>query len=117
MFRRLREEKHLSQEDAAHEIGVSVKTIRSWEHGGGIKWENAKAAARVYGAEPEELVERELPETAQDGTQLERIEFKLNRALVELGLDPEEGIADDLARRLGQEPPPNGEAPPEAVDQ
>lgn len=58
-LRSLRESRHLSQEDAAHEIGVSVKTVRSWEQGGGIRWPNAKRAAKVYGVDPESLVVRE----------------------------------------------------------
>jgi transcriptional regulator with XRE-family HTH domain len=40
-LRDLRDARHLSQEDAAHEIGVSVKSLRAWEKGGGIRWENA----------------------------------------------------------------------------
>jgi transcriptional regulator with XRE-family HTH domain len=59
-LRKLREGRHLSQEDAAHEIGVSVKSLRSWEKGSGIRWNNAQAAAEFYGVEPESLVSREL---------------------------------------------------------
>lgn len=55
----LRTERRLNQEDAAHEIGVSAKTLRTWEKGGPIKWENAKAAANFYEVDPESLVERE----------------------------------------------------------
>jgi len=58
-LRKLRTELRLSQEDAAHEIGVSTKSLRTWEKGGPIKWENAKAAARFYEVDPEELVSRE----------------------------------------------------------
>lgn len=65
-FKRLREDRHLSQEDAAHEIKVSVKTLRSWEHDGGIKWDNAKHAAKFYGVAPEDLVDRELPESDEE---------------------------------------------------
>lgn len=55
-LRDLREGRHLSQEEAAHEIGVSTKTVRSWEKGGGIRWANAKSAGAFYGVEPESLV-------------------------------------------------------------
>lgn len=55
----LRDAKHLSQETAAHRIGVSVKTIRAWEKGGGIKWPNAMRAGEEYGVDPESLVTRE----------------------------------------------------------
>lgn len=58
-FRELREERHWSQETAAHEIGVSVKSVRSWEKGGPIKWSNAKKAGRAYGVDPHELTEHE----------------------------------------------------------
>ena len=67
LFRRLRANRHLSQEDAAHEIGVSVKTLRRWEHDGPIKWANAERAASFYGVPPDDLVTR----TAD---QLDRIE-------------------------------------------
>lgn len=59
MLRELREQKHLSQEDAAHEIGVTTKTIRTWEKGGPIKWANAKLVGRFYKVNPEHLVTRE----------------------------------------------------------
>ena len=59
-LRELREKRMLSQEDAAHEIGVSVKTVRTWEKGGGIRAANAKAAASFYGVEPQTLVRHEL---------------------------------------------------------
>jgi transcriptional regulator with XRE-family HTH domain len=58
-LRDLRDARHLSQEDAAHEIGVSVKSLRAWEKGGGIRWENAKSVALFYGVDPETLVSRE----------------------------------------------------------
>jgi len=58
-LRKLRDDRHLSQEDAAHEIGVSVKSLRAWEKGGGIRWANAKTVAAFYGVDPETLVSRE----------------------------------------------------------
>lgn len=65
-LRRLRESRHLSQEDAAHEIGVSAKTLRAWEKGGPIRWENAKAVAAFYEVEAVELVTREIPDFPPD---------------------------------------------------
>lgn len=59
LIRKLREDLHLSQEEAAHRIGVSVKTIRAWEKGGKIRWPNAKSAGKVYSVDPEELVTRD----------------------------------------------------------
>ena len=58
-LRRLREKRHWSQETAAHEIGVTTRTLREWEKGGAIKWVNAKRAGRTYGVDPERLVSRE----------------------------------------------------------
>lgn len=61
-LKELRDARHLSQEDAAHEIGISVRALRTWEKGGGIRWRNAKAAAAFYGVAPESLVSREIPD-------------------------------------------------------
>ncbi len=107
-LRELRQALHLSQEDFAHEVGVTAKTVRTWEHGGKIKWPNAKNVARFVGVDPEELVEREpvgsapsLPPPAVTGTQLDRIEQKLDLILSALRELDEEGLerdADDLDR-------------------
>lgn len=66
-IRRLREDRHLSQEAAAHRIGVSVKSLRSWEKGGRIKWANAKRAAEEFEVSPESLVSREPVPELPDG--------------------------------------------------
>lgn len=55
----LRGERHLSQEQAAHEVGVSVKTYRAWEKGGAIQWKNARRVAELFDVDPESLVSRE----------------------------------------------------------
>lgn len=100
-FRRLRETKRLSQEDAAHELKVSVKTVRSWEHGGGIKWPNAQRVAAFYGVDPEDLVDRELA-APEDPEQLGRVEAKLD-ALTEkvAALDARVRAADTRQRSAG----------------
>lgn len=97
-LRALRDERHLSQEDAAHEIGVSTKALRAWEKGGKIKWPNAKAAGRFYKVDPESLVARDnddLPMVIaeQEQGQLDRIEEKLDRILETLK-PPEESPAE-----------------------
>lgn len=56
---RLREGKRLSQETAAAEIGVSAKSLRTWEKGGAIRWHNAEKLAQFYGVDPASLVEHE----------------------------------------------------------
>lgn len=93
-LRRLRDGRHLSQEDAAHEIGVSVKTVRSWEKGGGIKWANAKAAGRFYGVDPETLVSRELP-ADNGGDPLEEIRERLDS--IDAALDEQSSRLAELA--------------------
>lgn len=81
----LRTGRRLNQEDAAHEIGVSTKTLRTWEKGGPIKWANAKVAAEFYEVEAESLVEREpgasLEAAVEPDDQLTRIETKLDEVL------------------------------------
>lgn len=87
-LRALRDERHLSQEDAAHEIGVTTKALRAWEKGGKIKWENAKSAGAFYGVDPESLVSREVGSIpgvpGAEKSQLDRIEETLNAVLAEL---------------------------------
>lgn len=44
-FLELREAQRISREDAAHEIGVTSRTLYTWEKKDGpIKWEHAHAA-------------------------------------------------------------------------
>lgn len=90
LLRRLRDGRHLSQERAALEIGVSTKTLREWEHGGKIHWKNAKRVAAFYGQDPEMLVSRDLTpleESEPVPTQLDRIEGILNELLDRLVAD------------------------------
>lgn len=85
-LKELREGKRLSQEGAAHEIGVTTKTIRTWEKGGKIKWVNAKSAAAFYEVDPETLVSREEEPEVEEAPsdpddRLSLAETKLNEAL------------------------------------
>lgn len=87
-LRYLRDGLHLSQETAAHRIGVSVKTLRAWEKGGRIKWRNAKRVGQLYDVDPESLVSRdgeagEPPAT--DAEILGRLEAGQARLLAEIG--------------------------------
>jgi DNA-binding transcriptional regulator YiaG len=100
-FKRLRDERHLSQEEAAHELGVSVKTVRSWEHGGGIKWPNAKRVGEFYGVEPETLVDREL---GVDSDLLTDIDTKVTEILELLSSLDARLRAADIARRGDEDP-------------
>ena len=110
-IRDLRDRRHLSQEDVAHEVGVSTKTIRLWEKGGAIKWENAKRLAAFYEVEPDKLVTREATDlalTVADLERLKRIEETLDEILRRLP-PPSEG---DVPDRL----PDGPDHPPDAQD-
>lgn len=106
-LRELRAATHLSQEHVAHEVGVSTKTIRSWESGGKIRWENAKRLGAFYGVDAEELVSRDiapLVDAPVQQPQLDRIEQKVNRLLACLltpeqrrGFEDLEALAAELA--------------------
>jgi transcriptional regulator with XRE-family HTH domain len=117
-LRELRDAKHASQETVAFAIGVSTKTVRSWEHGGKIRWPNAKLLGRYYGVDPEALVARDaaapLPEdeaSETPETQLDRIEQQVSDLhglfFGESG-DDEAAVADLAARLLqaAESPPP-----------
>ena len=105
-LKELRERKHESQENAAYAIGVSTKSLREWEHGGKIRWENAKKLAIYYGVDPELLVSRETPEPEEEPglplSQLDRIEQMLTEIRDHLLGTPAEqapavaGVADRL---------------------
>lgn len=112
LLRQLREKRRLSQEDAAHEIGVTSKSLRTWEKGGPIKWDNAKAVGLFYGVDAEELVTRELVEPAvstgpvlgykaEDVVRAERMEAKLDAILKALKitewLDPDDALPGSTA--------------------
>lgn len=90
-LKELREDAHLSQEDAAHKIGVSTKSVRVWEKGGKIKWANAKKAAALYKVDAESLVTREegvasWGVASDEEPQLDRIEAKLDLLIDHWGI-------------------------------
>ena len=111
-LRELRERKHESQENVAYGLGVSVKTIRSWEHGGKIRWLNAKRLGAFYGVDAESLVSREELSAEEIGPalagddQLDRIEEKLDQVLELLRPGPVDGVVaeleEELPRRLAE---------------
>lgn len=125
-LRALREGRHLSQEEAAHGIGVSVKTLREWEKGGKIRWPNAKKAGGYYEVDPESLVSREqggtdeLPSmlSSEDSERLRRVEQLLVEVLRHLR--PSEPLGDveedDEASLPPVELPPDPGPEPDARD-
>jgi transcriptional regulator with XRE-family HTH domain len=58
-LKKLRRERHLTQSDAAHEIGVSDRALRQWEKGKAIRWMNAKKLGEFYEVDPRDLVTHE----------------------------------------------------------
>jgi transcriptional regulator with XRE-family HTH domain len=105
-LRELREARHMSREDAAHEIGVSARALYVWEtKDGPIKWANAVRAAEVYDVEPETLVSRQ--KLGGYGEQLDRIESLLEAIAAELGVD----AAAALRRRLSAAAEQHAERP------
>lgn len=109
-LRSLREARHLSQEAVAFELRVSTKSVRAWEHGGKIRWKNAKALAAFYGVDPEGLVTREeLDGDAPDvlgvlgsPDQLARIEGKLDQLLAGDYWQRAARALDELERAVSQ---------------
>lgn len=99
-LRYLREERRLTQADAAYESGFSDRSIREWEKCGKIKWKNAKKYAAFYDVDPESIVTRELkaPVEPED---IEEIKAQLA----------------ELAKGRSTAPPadPDGETPEEVV--
>ena len=103
-LRQLREARGLTIEDAAHEIGVSTKTLWNWETGHGIKRPNLKRVAGFYKVEIQWLEHGETPDLMEslDGqpdvqVQLNRMEARQKRveaALQKLGRDLVTGLAD-----------------------
>lgn len=129
VFKELRTNRHLSQERAAGEIGVSSRTVRIWEQNGGIKWENAEAAATYYGVDPDSLavrkdkVEEEVdqaingapeedtePLSAADSERLKRVEEKLDEILKRL-TPPDEGEDPGQKDDATPDPSPLGPQP------
>lgn len=122
LLRDLRKSRHLSQDEAAHEIGVTERTLRAWERGGKIKWPNAKKAGAFYNVDPESLVQRDqrpaaLVAESEERDQLDRIEGRLEALLAQLST--RDDALDLLARALGVDlptPDPTPEEMPSAED-
>lgn len=108
-LRDLREARHLSQEDAAHEIGVTVRSLRAWEKGGGIRWANAKSAATFYGVDPESLVSREQGED-DEGAPERPADVELHQEIAALRMEllAELAAAREVQEAVLRRLPPEG---------
>jgi len=97
-LRRLRERSGLSQEDAAHRVGVSLGGYRAWEHGRVPRPGNRRRLAALFSVPVGELESYmvSLRDKAPEPARLDRIEAKLD-AVIEL-LAPM--LAEDAATTL-----------------
>ena len=110
-IRHLRESQHLTQPEVAEGAGVSLRGYQAWEAGDSDPTpRNRKALAAFFGVTPDHIAcghERpraDAPDLAAtfngNGTQLDRIELKLD-AVVALLQDLGEG--GDIGKLLGPE--------------
>lgn len=99
----LRERHGLSQEDAAHKVGITTRQWQRWETGESMPYpRNLDAVASRFGISVAEFFDPAEAVTA-DVAQLDRIEAKLDEILSRL---PAEGLAEVLeqeAARLAEQ--------------
>jgi transcriptional regulator with XRE-family HTH domain len=111
-----------TQQSIADRVGVTMRAYQAWEAGGGITWENIEALAKVFGVSEDYLLSGEVGDRLRAGTQLERIEAKLDALLAHHGLDldaltaPHHGSvselpADERAAHAVERPAPRTPAP------
>lgn len=98
----LRENRHLTQEQAAVGIGTTPKTLRSWERNAPISPRRAAAAAAFYRVDVESITTRDPHNIGV----LTRIEQKLDALLSAHGIEWEEAVGERDADGGG--PPPLG---------
>jgi transcriptional regulator with XRE-family HTH domain len=113
----LRKKAGLTRERAAADMGVTTKTLFTWEkENGGIRADNARKLADFYGVEdPSTLI----MSTEDGGDQLDRIEQKVDLfsqkvdlLLTRLGLDPQADPAEALERELAEAAAPSRKRTP-----
>lgn len=104
----LRERHLLTQEQAARELGVALRTLSRWEAGEAMPYlRNVERLAEVFNVRPSDILGGQTPiaQTAipDDTTltrQLEEISARLSRIEQALGLDPLVDEAEELEREL-----------------
>lgn len=115
----LRTDRHLSQPAVVDllekKAGARVVTLRgyqAWEAGGGIRWENAKVLADVFGVEPEYVMAGDgergpVPDLSLihgdgDDSQLAEIDRKLDLIIAFLGIEEAASQPETIQDRLVQ---------------
>lgn len=94
----LRNRKRLTQQAMAERLKIGYRTYQTWEAGTLPEWHNLKKLAAFHHVKPEDIL-GESPDVdallgrPKSGSQLDRIESKLDKALAELAT-----IRLDLAR-------------------
>ena len=67
----LRNDRHLTQEEAADLAGVTLRAYQKWEAGGGIQFANLRKLADIFGTTPEYIAgSADTPNPFQVGDQL-----------------------------------------------
>lgn len=97
----LRERHGLSQEDAAHKVGITTRQWQRWETGESMPYpRNLDAVASRFGISVADFFD-EPADISVDVGQLDRIESKLDEIL-SLLRDPEVGLVEVLAQAADQ---------------
>lgn len=84
----------------AERVGVTLRAYQAWEAGGGIAWDNLVKLAEVFEVS-EDYIEYGLGGDYKPGTNMARIEQKLDAILAHFGIDPAQfdGSLEDTVER------------------
>jgi transcriptional regulator with XRE-family HTH domain len=102
----LRERHGLSQEDAAHKVGITTRQWQRWETGESMPYpRNLDAVASAFGISIVEFFDPEPVAQPADADQLDRIEAKLDLLLqTVIPSSPAEVAEEAAARRTADKP-------------
>jgi len=107
----LREERHMTQPAVADAIGITLRAYQKYETGGGLKWDNAVALAKVFQVQTSDIMGKPGTPPAPYGlpsAQLDSIEAKLDQILETLtrrGAAETPSPPGELGRRVRATPP------------
>lgn len=77
----LRKRKRLTQQQMAERLKIGYRTYQTWEAGTMPEWPNLEKLAELLGVRPEHIVGEDDGLGPDAGTQLDRIEAKLDQLL------------------------------------